>query len=93
MSLYCETKTNLLIYRVHCITINFIYTCIFIFNALFKAFKAIINMIKVKYWFCIFTSSLAKVFFLQKKLIVYSWLRKMVSMLDYFLIKLYCRLV
>lgn len=63
-----------------------------VFNALFKAFKAIINMIKVKYWFCIFTSSLAKVFFL-KKLIVYSWLRKMVSMLDYFLIKLYCRLV
>lgn len=34
-----------------------------VFNALFKAFKAIINMIKVKYWFCIFTSSLAKVFF------------------------------
>lgn len=64
-----------------------------VFNALFKAFKAIINMIKVKYWFCIFTSSLAKVFFFLKKLIVYSWLRKMVSMLDYFLIKLSCRLV
>lgn len=37
-----------------------------VFNALFKAFKAIINMIKVKYWFCIFTSSLAKVFFLKE---------------------------
>lgn len=37
-----------------------------VFNALFKAFKAIINMIKVKYWFCIFTSSLAKVFFFKE---------------------------
>lgn len=92
ISLYCETKRIMLICKVHCIMFNFIYIFILLFLMhhlkLLKQFQ-----IKVKYWVCIFTSSLAKDFSLKKKKrIVYPWLGKMVSMLDWPLIKFSCRL-